>query len=277
MIKIIITGADGFVGSYLVNYFKKKNISIFAVGKKFGNLEEKKNWDKIPKAKFLIHCAHKTKKRKNSNKKYLLSSLSMTRHAINFCIKNNSHLIFPSTFVYGKNKAKIYKENMKCKPANIYTLSKYLSENMLKIFSKTHELKVTILRLFNVYGLNQNKEFLIPKIFLSLKRKIYLNSFNFSRDYIHISDVARAFERCLFYKKKKFEIFNIGSGKSYSIRFLIKMITKISRTKLNIYSKNIKIAGEVRNTRANIQKAKNNLKWNPKTSIEKGLKNYYYS
>lgn len=52
MIKIIITGADGFIGSYLVNYFKKKNISIFAVGKKYGNLEKKKIGIKFQKQNF---------------------------------------------------------------------------------------------------------------------------------------------------------------------------------------------------------------------------------
>ena len=199
----------------------------------------------------------------------------MTDHAINFCIKNKSHLIFPSTFVYGNTKAKFYTEKTNCNPANIYTLSKYLSENLLKFYAENHGLRVVILRLFNIYGFNQDKSFLIPKIFLSLKKKVYLNSFNFLRDYVHISDVTAAFEKCLYYKKKQFDIFNIGSGKSYSISFLIETIKKISKKRLNIYSKNISSVNEVYSSKADIQKAIKELKWKPTISIKEGLKNYY--
>jgi nucleoside-diphosphate-sugar epimerase len=59
-----------------------------------------------------------------------------------------------------------------------------------------------------------------------------LNFYNFSRDYLYIDDLMAAIIKSTKYKKKNFEIFNIGSGKSISAKDLANMIARIIKKKI---------------------------------------------
>ena len=86
-------------------------------------------------------------------------------------------------------------------------------------------------------------------------------------------------DRFVSSKKKKFEIYNLGSGKSISIKNLVHDCSRISNTKLKIVlSKEKSRKNEIMNVQANISKMKKELNWKPKISLNEGLEktfNYY--
>ena len=108
-----------------------------------------------------------------------------------------------------------------------------------------------------------------------MTKKIHLKNLNFSRDFIYIDDVITSILKAA--KIKKNQIINIGSGRSYKILEIINIINQISKKRVKFFNQNVKLRGEVKNTCANIQKAKKILKWKPKTNIKKGLKKVYYT
>jgi nucleoside-diphosphate-sugar epimerase len=276
---VIITGSDGFIGKKLVSKLKKKSkIKIICIGKNYGNLENKKIWEKLPKAKFLIHLANRTysKKTWGTPSKYIERSLKLNMHAVEYCKKHSAKLIFPSSVVYGDIKKKKLSEKLTPSPANPYTLSKFLTENLFYFYSKMFNLKIIILRIFNVYGFGQKKSFLIPKLFLSLQKKVFLNSISYKRDFVYIDDVIYAFLKAMSVKKN-FSIINVGGGKSYSIKQLIKKIFKITKQQLNIHYQNKVLPGEPLSVCADILKAKRVLNWSPKVKMDEGLKKYFKS
>jgi nucleoside-diphosphate-sugar epimerase len=197
-------------------------------------------------------------------------------HAVEYCKKHSAKLIFPSSVVYGDIKHKKFSEKLMPSPTNPYTLSKFLTENIFYFYSKMFNLKIIILRIFNVYGAGQKKLFLIPKLFSSLQKKVFLNSISYKRDFVYIDDVIYAFIKAISVKKN-FSIINVGSGKSYSIKQLIKKIFKITKQQLNIHYQNKILPGEPASVCADTLKAKKVLNWSPKVKIDEGLKKYFKS
>ena len=276
---VIITGSDGFIGKKLVSKLKnRRQVKIICVGKNYGNLENKKIWEKLPKANLLIHLANRTysKNTWNTPSKYIERSLKLNMNAIEYCKEHSAKLIFPSTVVYGDIKHNKLSEKLLPSPGNPYTLSKFLAENIFYFYSKMFNLKIIILRIFNVYGPGQKKTFLIPKLFLSLKKKIFLNSIGYRRDFVYIDDVVSSFLKAIAVKNF-FSIINIGSGKPYSIKQLIEKILKITKQQLNIHYKNKFLPGELESVCADVLKAKKVLNWSPKIKIDEGLKKYFKS
>ena len=90
------------------------------------------------------------------------------------------------------------------------------------------------------------------------------------------SDLVDAIVRSMSLKRK-FEIINIGSGKSYSIKKIILTLQKICEIYYPIKNRGLKRPNEILSTRLNINKAKKILKWKPLYSLENGLRSVIYN
>ena len=91
-----------------------------------------------------------------------------------------------------------------------------------------------ILRPFNIYGQRQNDTYagVITKFLTRLSKNkppIIFGVGKQTRDFIHVHDVARAFFLALRYNKTKFDVFNLGTGKSTSINTLARYFLNISK------------------------------------------------
>jgi nucleoside-diphosphate-sugar epimerase len=130
---------------------------------------------------------------------------------------------------------------------------------------------MVIVRPFNLYGFGQSNNFLIPEIINQVlgSNAVHIKDLEPKRDYIYIDDFIDAIIRCL--DLHKFEIFNIGSGESFSVGELIQMIQTICGTQLPVFSSAEKRPAEIMNTIADISKAKELLHWSPSTSMFNGL------
>ena len=177
-------------------------------------------------------------------------------------------MIFVSSYVYGNPKYSPIDEKHPISPHNAYTRSKYLAEQLCEFYAKNSNLSVIILRPFNIFGKTLPKGFLISNLLKSIKtnEKVTIVNKDSKRDFLHVDDLIDVILKMMNFDCK-FDIFNIGSGKSYSFNEIIEKIEKIS-TNLQ-YEQNE--ADFIEDIKADISKLDNKIKWHPKISFEEGL------
>jgi UDP-glucose 4-epimerase len=293
--KILITGATGFIGNYLIPELTK-NHKIIGISKKKrkssknfisssaditkSNLKVKNQFTDI------IHmAAYSDVNYCNLNpiKCYELNVKS-TQRMLEIARKKDSKFLFiSSSHAYGNLIKQPISENALCNPSTHYASSKRMSEILCETYSKTYGLDIQIARIFSVYGPKSSKSNLIFNIINQMinNSKIILGNTSPKRDFIFINDVIAGLIKIINSKKKGFEIYNIGSGKSISVENLVKNCFTVSNKKLKIISsKEKKRKNEIMNIQANISKMKKEFNWETKISLKKGLEityNHYIS
>jgi len=288
--KILITGATGFIGTHLIPELIK-NHKIVGISK--NKIKSSKNFTssnvditnenlKI-KNKYtnIIHMAaysDVTYCNLNPIKCYELN-VKATQKMLEIARKNDSNFIFlSSSHVYGNSEKQPILENSLCNPSTHYASSKRMSEILCETYAKTYGLDIQIARLFSVYGPKSPKSNLIFNIINQMinNSKIILGNTYPKRDFIFISDVITGLIKILNSKKKGFQIYNLGSGKSISIEDLVKNCFTISNKKLKIVSsKEKRRENEIMNIQANISKMKKEFNWKTEISLKKGLEITY--
>ena len=274
MFDSLVTGASGFIGKKLLKALEESGERVIGLTSKDLDVTDIDNWDNLPKAKYIYHLAGKSfvPDSWSIRSKIFETNLIGTRNALHYCKQNGAKLIFASSYVYGVPDSLPINEKCIAKPNNPYALSKFISEKLCQ-FSVTYEnIEVTALRIFNVYGPGQNNNFLIPTILkqLNMKKEIIVKSIEPKRDFIYVDDVVNAF---LLSQKNLpgFNVFNIGSGKSFSVKNLVSIIQNIKQTKLPLISMEESRVNEIPDVIADISEAKKKLGWEPKYSLEQGL------
>jgi nucleoside-diphosphate-sugar epimerase len=165
-------------------------------------------------------------------------------------------------------------------PDGGYGLSKLLAETQLNLM---RSIRVGIARIFNVYGENEPTGERSHAIFDLIKKAIVYPKEEFivwgngkqTRDYIYVSDCVDSLikiEKKI--SKKSPLILNIGSGKATSIKKIVEKIIKISEKNIKPINDLKKPVGPISRT-ADINKAKTLLNWQPKVSLDEGLKKIY--
>ncbi len=138
--------------------------------------------------------------------------------------------------VYGSIYTGSFSENSLYRPNSPYSASKASADHIVRSFNKTYGLNSTISICSNNFGLNQNKEKLIPKILYNIKNdistKIYGDGKNI-REWIHVTDHCKAIEQ-IFNNSKAGEVYNVGSENELSNIELAKLCYKIFDKKQNI-------------------------------------------
>ncbi len=291
MREIIVTGHNGFVGSHLVKFYQSKNYDVAGISKKSEKelkiKQIKKDIRKITSKDIkgdvfaIIHTAGITNYQycQNHPSECFETNILGTLRMLEIAKEKKCKFIFlSSSHVYEKPQTIPIKENHPTIPTSVYASSKIAGEICCESYSKSYNMKVAVLRPFSIYGTNEAKYFLIPTIFSQLRNKkiIKLGNLYPKRDFIFIDDVINAISIVL-QKLEGFEVYNIGTGKSYSVLELCRIIEKIS--KKNLIIKSIKSKSrdfEVKNMVSDSSKIKK-LGWRPKISINQGLKILYDS
>ena len=234
MIETIIIGKRSNLSKVLVKNIN--NAKSFSLKQIFN----KKNKFFLQQKKINIIYNHSYPLSKLDNTKNIFEILDANVNQINiflnFLLKKKIKI---DNFIYSSSSA-VYGLNPKYD--NIYTnktlygVSKFIGEKLLFLQSKKLKCNLVISRIFNMYGM-QEKSSLISKIIN--RKKVKINKFNDSyRDFIHIDDVSKIYEKFLK-NKKKFIIADIGTGKVTSVNKLIKRyVTKDKKIISNIKKKN---------------------------------------
>lgn len=262
-LKILITGSRGFIGNHLKNKLTCLGISWKDVDEGI-DLSDKENFRNLPPADLVFHLASKIPQKENEGYE---KDIEIMKNVINFCEKNKSVLIFPSSCaVYGNANKNLVSETSALNPINDYGRSKLACEDL---FNKS-KVNGAILRLFNVYGKNQYSKFVVPSLIKGASEGKVNLAPETKRDFVNISDVIDSMLRIAILCRKNKDIFNIGSGVSTKLEDIVELIEKRLNQSIKINYQN-QDSG-IKEIYADITKAKKILNWQPKISLHEGIK-----
>ena len=260
--KVVITGAAGFVGSNLGYMLHNKGYDVLLLddlsygyednlkqnGESFGTF--KKVDIRTPNLKnyfldvdYVFHlagistlpvCQSSPVNSIDVNVTGTVNVLEAAR------LTNVKRVIFASTAgVYENNTKFPCKEDDFTDPSLTYTLTKSFCEKLCDSYFKLYGLETCVTRYNNVYGPNQDIKRISPPFIayvirelLQNKQPIFYSNGNQKRDYVFIDDVNALNLSCMSHPKAKGQIFNVSSGKSFSVNEIYKIITSILKTKI---------------------------------------------
>ena len=302
MLKLLITGGLGFIGSSLVDSLSKKNHKIKILTKTLSKKNNIKNsYNKVEiekinltnfkrlgqiiekfKPDIIIHLAGNTSHSKSfeepledidSNSKTTLFMLEKIRKLGLSC-----NFVLASIFiVIGKPIKLPVTESTPCNPTTIYGTNKLASEHFCKIYHDVYGLDTVIFRITNSYGPREQVistknaiNFLIYEASNRKEISIY-NKGKFFRDFIYIDDVVSGIN-VILKKGKSGELYWISSGKKtwfYEFANILEKNTncKVVYPKTPTYTKKVDVGNFIVNN-AKLRK----LGWSPKISINVGIK-----
>ena len=294
--KFLVTGGAGFIGSHLVDRLIKGGHKVVVID----NLSTGKKENLNPKAKFykidicsyrisqifkkekpevVFHYAAQIDVRKSVEnpvedaKINILGSLNLLENCRKCEVKK---FIFASTggAIYGDTEIVPTSENYPEFPLSPYGIEKLVIEKYLNYYHKTFGLPYIALRLANVYGPRQNSkgEAGVVAIFcdkmLSKKQPMINGDGKQTRDFVFIDDVVEA--NILALKKNKIGIFNIGTAEETDVNTIFKKLKNLAGSKCKkIYGPTL--PGEQKRSCLDYSKAKKELSWQLKYSLDEGL------
>ena len=275
MKSVLVTGADGFLGHHILRDLTGHGFDVLPKRRTDGDVTRSTTWDKFPASDFLVHLAGLTfvPASWENPTEFVQSNSVSTSHALDFCRKNKTKLIFLSTYLYSPKLSTPIKETDEIDPANPYALSKFLGEQLCSFYAKQFGVEVIILRPFNVFGSGQNSRFLIPSIISQATKgdEISVLDIRPARDYVFIEDLLDAVHKSIT-SDLHFGIINVGTGVASTVEQLIFSLADVIGRELTIKSSNLERFGEISSTQADISQAKLLLGWQPKWSLSQGLR-----
>ncbi|QJP34901.1 SDR family oxidoreductase [Nonlabens sp. Ci31] len=309
--KILITGAAGFIGSNLADYFVGKGYVVvgldnFSTGhfKNIQQLKEKSNFQfiegdirdmevcvkAVKGCRYVLHQAALGSVPRSIKDPITTNDVNISGflNILTAC-KNEEvdKLVYAaSSSTYGDSKALPKVEDQIGKPLSPYAITKYVNELYADVFYKTYGLKSIGLRYFNVFGRRQDPNgayaAVIPKFIAHLmnrKSPIINGDGTFSRDFTYIDNVIQANELAMLSTQEESNncVLNIAFGERTTISDLVQTLKDLlSRSTKSI--QNLKInygpnrEGDVPHSLASIQKAKDVIGYDPQYSLQDGLK-----
>ena len=236
---ILITGVSGYIGSYLFNNLKFKNIYGIYYRSKNKNFHKKKNIFKINLLKeiklrkklnfdFIVHCASKSPYHKENKKNYT-ENIKLTSNLIKFTKKKNiKNIIFMSSnSLYEKVNSLKITEKTEVKNIGLYAKSKKYSEDLLLNFAKKEKKNVIILRLPAIVGPNSKHTFL-SKLYHNITYKKKFKIYNMNQRYNNVIDIkslTTVVQRIVDLKINS-GVYNIASIKPIKIKEIVKILAK---------------------------------------------------
>ncbi len=308
---ILITGGAGFIGSNLTEYFLGLDYKVvcldnFSTGHRH-NLEEFldnpdfkliegdiRNLEDcnlaVEGADFVLHQAalgsvpRSIKDPITTNDVNVSGFLNMLTAARDAKVKRFVYAASSST--YGDSQGLPKVEDVIGKPLSPYAITKYVNELYAEIFSKTYGLETIGLRYFNVFGRKQDPNgayaAVIPKFvkqFMNHESPVINGDGNYSRDFTYIDNVIQMNELAMTCQNQEAinTVYNTAFGDRNTLNDLVEYLkeylsqfdSKIKEVQV-VYGENR--AGDIPHSLASIEKAKKMLGYNPKYSLQEGLK-----
>jgi len=294
--KVLVTGGAGFIGYHLCSKLSNNTNDLTIYDNlSSGNMENVKD---VPKVKFVKGDILDIKKLCSQEKADLIYHLaaqvvvpySMENPLEDFeinakgtlCVlekarKDDAKLVFASSAaVYGNPGVFPTPEEYGFHPFSCYGLSKVVGEEYCQMYREQYGLDIVITRFANVYGSRCHgviHDFL-DKIAKNPNKLEIIGTGLQSRDFVHVSDVISALVTVGSKESANGKVYNLGVGKTTSIIDLAKMMLKILKLqdKTVVTTTNVSWHGDVTKIWFDNSKAKKELNWNPKITLEDSIK-----
>jgi dTDP-glucose 4,6-dehydratase len=308
-VKILVTGADGFIGSHVVETLVKSghDVRAFVLYNSFnswgwldesdkairdsvdifaGDIRDPHGVDKaVEKQEVILNLAaliaipysyHSPDTYIDTNIKGTLNILQAARrHGVKRVVQTST------SEVYGTAQYIPIDEAHPLHPQSPYAATKVGADQLALSFHSSFDVPVGILRPFNTYGPRQSARAVIPTIISQLanKSKVKLGSLSPTRDFSFVQDTANGFLAAAQSDAIVGQTINLGSGFEISIKETAETIARLMNTKLELVDDEQRVRpenSEVERLHASIEKAKTLLGWQPElkglAGFETGLK-----
>lgn len=210
---------------------------------------------------------------------YIQTNVIGTLNVLNACRRHDvKHLICTSTSeTYGSAKFVPISEKHPLSAQSPYAASKIAADQLALSFFHSYDLPVSILRPFNTYGPRQSVRAVIPSAISQIasgKSELHLGSLFPTRDFTFVKDTAEGFILAMKCKSVIGKVTNIGSNFEISIADTIKLIAELMGSPINIVQDSKKIrpkSSEVLRLLADTTKAHKRFNWQPQYGGEEGF------
>jgi GDP-4-dehydro-6-deoxy-D-mannose reductase len=298
MNKVLVTGANGFVGKHLINGLVKNNLQVLAIGGQIGDMEgfdtsvDHKVMDLLnplalreidfSKIDFVIHLAGLAAVGPSFQDPmgYINTNIGIEVNLLETCLKQGCaprFLIISSGSLYGANAELPLTEDSEIIPSSPYAVSKLGQEQMAQYY-RTRNIDCIIARPFNHVGPGQGEGFILPDLAKQIvefekgiKDKIEVGNLEAKRDYTDVRDIIRAYIS-LVEKGASGEVYNICSGQAYSGSELLEKLIRLAKINPNIVQDSNKMRPTdnpiVYGSHAKLTK---DTGWNPKINIDQTI------
>ena len=295
MSKYLVTGGAGFIGCHLVEELIKKGNGITIVdnlhsGSK-ANIKNytkdidfiKKDVENIVQSEVkdidgIFHLGiYSSSPMYKENPSLLGKAINDFINMLKLSQELNIKMVWASTSsIYNGNPVP-WKEDMDILVKDYYTEARYSMERLAKLHYDWYETKSIGLRFFSVYGPNERSKGryanLISQFLWDMKEDtspIIYGNVEQSRDFIYVDDVVKGLLKA-FNSNIKNEIYNIGTGISYSLNEVVEIINNILDISITPTYLNNPIKGYVKDTLADISKSKEELGFEAKVGLKEGI------
>lgn len=298
-LKILVTGATGFVGSHLVPKLIERGHDVFTLeryvtgryvlGKRtnvktvFGDLKEYFAIRRVihdVQPDVLIHLAaiSPVAYSYDHTDEVIETNFLGTVNLAEACLRevpHFKHFLFASTSETYGNGSSPKTEETQQNPNSPYAVSKLASEKYLLYMRDAHGFPITIHRNFNTYGRKDNTHFVVERTIVQMLQDeiVRLGDPTPIRDFEYIDDHVNSYLTCLHNSKAIGEVFNFCTGRGTWIKQLVELISELTDFEGEVIWNTIPTRPlDIKELIGDYSKAKRLLGWQPKFTLNEGLR-----
>lgn len=294
---ILVTGGNGFIGRNLVQSLISRGDTVYSLDR---NRQSDKHTKSViyittdisnsdileadlqpytQKIDRIVHLAsYGVTEREYNLGQGIQTNISGTLNLLEYAYKNaiSQFVNIGSCFEYAPSDES-YSEEMPLDPQTMYGAIKASQTLLVRTFARTHDYNAPTLRLFTPFGPHEQPQRFIPTLITSAltdSKMIATNAGNV-RDYVYVQDVIEAITSTLENNKlEPGEIINIGSGNQYSLAEVVEIVEQELQKPVPLSWSNTQDQRTVNynNWRCNRQKALKLLSWEPRITLQEGIK-----
>ncbi len=285
--KILLTGATGFIGRYVARELERQGIEYFGLqrGKPsndraiqmdlLGTNELEALFQKL-KPTHLVHVAWYAEHGKYWDSNLNLQWISATKRLVEaFCVSGGQHVVITGTCAEYDWTYDYYVEDVTpINPKTLYGICKDTTRRIIELSVEKHGVSMSWARIFYPYGPGEDSQRLIPSLFKAFKGEVSPFGVNLNnyRDLLHVEDAAKAILACA--QSKYVGAVNVCSGRPVQICDIVHAVAKITNSDPEIILKLVPAKREANQYLVGENKKLQGLGWKQEITLDQGFLNY---
>lgn len=272
--RVLVTGSSGFLGRHLTTALAKHDFDVVAPDRRALDVTRPIEGDLGVEHVFHLAAEVGVPESWKNPARVLTTNAGGTLNVLDYCRRTNASFTYVSGYLYGIPRTLPIPESADIQPNNPYAFSKHMAEQTCMFYAREFGTAVTILRPFNIYGPGQGEGYVVGRILAQVLapdvHAIDVMDLTPRRDYIFVDDVVEAILATR--RLAGLHIFNVGSGESHTVEEVLQIIMRATSSTKPVTSQNVQRRNEIPDVVADITAIRDAVAWQPRTSLESGLK-----